>query len=165
MPLLVRKAADGRAVLSADRLSGPQSFTNGVGSGVDMCLWNRDGGAIQRQSQQILAVRHLPREVQGHNVLPAGAPSQKQHVGLQPCDRAPAQVTADTAPERKSVLARGSTLRVGPAHPPAQCIGEPPRAAQPASECVLLPLHLGRVKPQRPLTSLPFLCSSPGAFV
>lgn len=42
----------------------------------------------------------LPREGPGHNVLPEGAPSQEQHVGLQPCDRAAAQVTADMASRR-----------------------------------------------------------------
>lgn len=77
---------------------------NGTGLGLT-CFWAPSleqgvyvpsSGRARRSSQS----GSLPREGHGHSVLPEGAPSQEQHVGLQPCDRAAAQVTADMASRR-----------------------------------------------------------------
>lgn len=89
---------------------------NGIGLGGDMFLGPVLGTGVMvpssGRSGRFLQSGCLPREVHGHNVLPKGAPSQEWLSGLQPCDSAAAQVTADMGPERKSVLAHGSTCSV-----------------------------------------------------
>lgn len=110
-------------------------------------------GRAHRSSQS----GSLPREGHGHSVLPQRAPGQEQHVGLQPCDRAAAQVTADMASRRiragpREQLSWGLSLG---GYRAMQHRGRPPGTASPASQCVLLPSGWERLKSQLPLTSLP----------
>lgn len=90
--------------------SGAQRSMNGTGLGLT-CFWapsleqgvNVPSSSRARRSSQSGS---LPREGHGHSVLPKRAPSQEEHVGLRPCDRAAAQVTADMASRR--ICARAS---------------------------------------------------------
>ena len=98
--------------LGADMFLGPV-----LGTGVMVPSSGRSGRFLQSGC--------LPSDVHGHNVLPEGAPSRERISGLQPCDSAAAQVTADTGPERKSVLAHGNTCSGA-----SPWVGPPRRASQ-----------------------------------
>ena len=135
--------------------SGAQRSMNGTGLGLT-CFWapsleqgvNVPSSSRARRSSQSGS---LPREGHGHSVLPEGATSQEEHVGLQPCDRAAAQVTADMASRR---ICAGASPWVGCR---AGQQREAPRNSLASSRCILLPSGWERLKSQLPLASLPLL--------
>ena len=135
--------------------SGAQRSMNGTGLGLT-CFWapsleqgvNVPSSSRARRSSQSGS---LPREGHGHSVLPEGATSQEEHVGLQPCDRAAAQVTADMASRRICAVASPWVGRRAGQQRAA------PRNSLASSRCILLPSGWERLKSQLPLTSLPLL--------
>lgn len=138
-----------------DLSNGAQRSMSGTGLGLT-CSWApslEQGVNVPSSSRACRASQSgsLPREGRGHSVLPKGAPSQEEHVGLQPCDRAAAQVTADMASRR---IRAGASPWVGRR---AGQQGEAPRNSLTSSRCILLLSGWERLKSQLPLTSLPLL--------
>lgn len=79
---------------------------------------------------------------------------------------AAAQATRCPGAQRASVPVHEErllwVLPLGGGHHAVPHIGEPARAPLLASQCILLPRGLGRLKSQLPLTSLPFLSCPQG---
>lgn len=144
---------------------------NGTGLGLT-CFWapSLEQGVnvpSSGRAHRSLQSGSLPREGHGHSVLPQRAPGQEQHVGLQPCDRAAAQVTADMASRRiragpREHLSWGLSLGWVPCHATQR---EAPRNSLARLSVRFITVWLGKI--EVPVAS--YLSSSsrlsPGAFV